>query len=364
MNPCSTATNLVSTEIYIKGKLYPACLVIPQAIINSIVTPGTPATPSITGTVYANTSATSNNVGVGYSSLGLALTNPVNLNNIGVGYQALSGLTTGSNNVEVGSLTGTLTTGNNNTMVGAVNALNNVTTLSNTIIDGTNNVINGSATYTNSTTIGNGNTINNTNTIVLGNNISTITDNTLYVDPTVTRIQISPSLTVDPTGLGYPLTMNPITGVISRSNIQYQNNVYCSYNTVNPVTYTIGTTNINLVYSNLLTDNTTSYNTTTGVFTSPHIGYYQYLFSVGINTATTNSGTITVFITNGSTTTSLSSTKITGTGTYQYIPLSGIVSLNVSQTLYVSYVPSVTGASPTLLFDGSGGFTIQLLSQI
>jgi hypothetical protein len=40
-------------------------------------------------------------VGVGYSSLGLALTNPVNLNNIGVGYQALSGLTTGSNNVEV-----------------------------------------------------------------------------------------------------------------------------------------------------------------------------------------------------------------------------------------------------------------------
>ena len=366
MNGCAPGTNLVSTEIYIRGKVHPACLVIPSSIINSIVTPGTPATPSVTGTVYANTSSTSNNVGLGYGSLGLALNNPVNLNNLAVGYQALSGLTTGSNNLQLGSLTGTLATGNNNTIVGAMNTLNNVTTLSNTIIEGTANVINGTSTYSGSLTLGNNNTISNSNTIVLGNNITTSADNTLVVDPTITSLQLSTKLTVDTSGLGYPLVINPSTGLVARSNIQYHNNVYCSYNTTAVTTIPLAAVPVPLIYGNLVTDignSTPNYNPSTGVFTTPHVGYYQYLFAVGLNLPSSDTGSLTLSTTNGSTTTILSTTPITGEGTYRYYPVTGIIKLALGQTLFLQYVPTTT-ASSSLGFDGSGGFSLQLLTQL
>ena len=304
----------------------------------------------------------SSNTALGYQ----ALYNIKNNNNTAVGYQSLlivSQSTTGTsstNNVCMGDSFYIAPSKTVPTIVG-----NNTSTL------GSNNQVSSAVTsLTDNITIGSNNTISASNAFVIGNGITASSANTLYLDHTITDINISPSLANVTSAVGtdtiVPLQFDATTGNVYRGNyvyVSYYGSIHSNISNSSTTTLVYPTSNqdINSVNS------TATY--LSGVFNPPVAGLYEYTFNFAIGVAQSNfinGSTVSVMINgraNTNTPINIATTTIGSTtyGSANY-SLSGIVNLTTSDTLSLQYTPGSGLAMGGFDFYPNPGMTIKLIS--
>ena len=368
------------------------------------------ATPTTLGTVYGlvdNGSTPTGNTGLGLNVLAdntgtnntvvgenAFKTNTVGSNNTIMGYQALAAVnattaTNASDNVCIGnSLTSTVTDASGITVVGSSNNSPSVTTLSNALVVGYNNAIGTGSLGI----IGNNNTVSSSSSVVIGsNNKVTQSPNalifansfidstplpsgagtgTLYFDPNLNNIHISPSIpsstNIPSTDTGVPLLLDNTTGYLYQSSVPLAY-PYAYYNiySASPASDSITNTPSTVIYTNSINDNTGLYSTSTGEFTATAKGTYRYKYQLAVaSDSLANAGTSITFSVVTSTpsatagdppTTSTIQSTVTelpliNFSTPLYAPivtLVGAITLNAGESLYSTIAaPSATSTSP------------------
>jgi hypothetical protein len=325
----------------------------------------------------ANLTTGTNNTAIGYQSLQSL---KYGANNTAYGYTSSSNLSTGINNCSYGS--GSLftnTTGNNNTAIGyqslqylrignnnTVCGYNNTPnqsagynyTMNNAIFLGTNNITSNTVS-TGITIIGNNNTTAYDNNILIGNNMTGAQSNELAIDPTIVQQRWSPNFN-STTSAAYPLLINS-SGVVNKGFYPFNQPVLCSYTNkiASPVTGSGY-----YIFNSLITDTTSSYSQTTGLFTIPVTGYYRITFTVNITSSSlTIDQSIAIYYSQNNT--SLA---------YNTIPISLLSVVNVSFAL--TCIAQLTGGTgltiglrnitssiiSTLLLQPGSSFSIELIS--
>ena len=303
--------------------------------------------------------------------------------NIGIGYNAFTQLSTGGGNVCVGSsfngttaLTGTNTTTVGDGNITAASTLTENVTIGNTntvnaaniIVVGNGNRVNASIT-TGALIYGNGNAIrspclifgnknrvdsNSPNCIIfgLGASITNLTAGTVYFDPKVTNFHLGIKIPVSTTTTDplVPLLLDTTSGYLYQSNVPLptllQTDFYFTSATETAIIPTGFPGTVTVIYDRKAIDNfyvSGTYRTSTGIFTAPIGGTYQYEYQTALSTTNTAASLLTITVNveyfNRTTTNSIATTTtsfplfLSRTATAPAVNLKGIHTMNNKDTL-------------------------------
>jgi hypothetical protein len=300
--------------------------------------------------------------------------------NIGIGYNAFTQLSTGGGNVCVGSsFNGTTAlTGTNTTTVGDGN-ITAASTLTENVTIGNGNSVNASIT-TGALIYGNGNAIespclifgnknsvdsNSPNCIIfgLGASITNLTAGTVYFDPKVTNFHLGINIPVSTTTTDplVPLLLDTTSGYLYQSNVPLptllQTDFYFTSATETAIIPTGSPGTVTVIYDTKAIDNfyvSGTYSTSTGIFTAPIGGKYQYEYQTALSTTNTAAILLTITVNveyfNGTTTNSIATTTtsfplfLSGTATAPAVNLKGIHTMNNKDTLKCTISATVSSS--------------------